>query len=316
MTTAAARPPEASRGSRRADERGQGRDGRVGAAGQQRGRRAVGHDGEPVGQRRAEHGQALQPVPGELDPGVLVPAGQQGAAEREHLERHAGHGAGADRQPAPEPDGARGQHRDQRPAQVAEVLGQLTLVARRLGRAARGVEEHVRGRDDEPGQVVLEEVGGERAAVLVQRAEELHPQRVAGQHGQHAGRDAQAAGQGLDPARHVPGPAGGHDGQQQRRGQPRAEQDLLADEQLRGDQEAQSQTPAPGRGTARRPGAAPRPRSAAGTPRTAGRSGRWPSAPGPGRTRRRPRRAPRRARSPASAAARRTWPWPTRRSRR
>jgi hypothetical protein len=114
------------------------------------------------------------------------------------------------------------------------------------------VDELVRRGHDEGRQVVLEVVQHERAAVLAQRAEELHPQRVAGDHRGHARGHGQ-------PGRHPPGrgrhrarAAGREHRDEQEPGDGRGGQDLLGDEQLRRHQQAQPQAAAHGAGTARR----------------------------------------------------------------
>jgi hypothetical protein len=82
--------------------------------------------------------------------------------------------------------------------------------------------------------------------VLVERAEELHPEWVSGDHGRHAGRDAQADRHRPDLARHGLGAASRDHDDEQDPGQGRAEQDLLGDQQLGGHQQAQPQAAAHG----------------------------------------------------------------------
>src|SRR5262249_56155459 len=111
-------------------EGGEGGDGRVHREGQQRGGCTVRDQAEPVGQRRFEQRQALQPVPGQLDRRVVVPAEQQGAAEREHPEHDAGDRGRPGRQPPPAGDRGDREHHEQRPAEVAQVFGQRALIPR------------------------------------------------------------------------------------------------------------------------------------------------------------------------------------------
>ena len=83
MTTTAGRAPDASRGRRRAAK--EARTGRAASA--QKASRAAAAPSATTenrsGSATLSTRQPLQPVPGQLDGGVLVTAGQQGAAERE-----------------------------------------------------------------------------------------------------------------------------------------------------------------------------------------------------------------------------------------
>jgi hypothetical protein len=95
------------------------------------------------------------------------------------------------------------------------------------------VEELVRRGDHEGRQVVLEIVQLERAAVLAQRAEELHPQRVAGDHSGHPRRRGQAGRHPPGRGRHRARAAGREHRDEHEPGDGRDGEDFLGDEQLR-----------------------------------------------------------------------------------
>ncbi len=206
---------------------------------QQRGRHAVRDDGEPVRQGRADHRDRLKPVPGQRDARVEGPVHQGMPAERQQFEHHQGHRGGPDGRPPPERDRDGGQRHDQRPAEIGQVLRRPALVPGGRRGAARRVEQQVARWGHERGDVVLEEVGQERAAALGQRAEELHPQRVAAQQQRDPGRDPEPGRHGPEPADRSARLPGGEHRDQQHPGDPGEQQQFLRGEQLRRDQQAQ-----------------------------------------------------------------------------
>ena len=138
----------------------------------------------------------------------------------------------------PEPrrdDGEDGEHR---PAEIAQVLGETALEPGRERGAAGRVRQHGRRRQDEAGQIVLVEIRRERAAVLAERAEELHPQRIARDRGGHRDPGAGADGDVADPAGYRARPGYGQHHGDDHRGHGRVQQQFLGDEQLGGRQQA------------------------------------------------------------------------------
>jgi hypothetical protein len=91
---------------------------------------------------------------------------------------------------------------------------------------------------DEAGQIVLVEIRRERAAVLAERAEELHPQRIARDRGGHRDPGACAGDDVADPAGYRGRPGYGQHHGDDHCGHGRVEQQFLGDEQLGGRQQA------------------------------------------------------------------------------
>ena len=136
---------------------------------------------------------------------------------------------------------------EHRPAEIAQVLGQTALEPGRERGAAGRVRQHGGRRLDEAGQVVLVVVGRERAAALAERAEELHPQRIARDRSGHRDPGADADRDVPDPAGYRGRPGCGHHHGEDHRGHGRVKQQFLGDEELGGRQQAEPDAAA-GRG--------------------------------------------------------------------